>query len=65
MVSSIGLTLPKLLQDGDARSWFKQFDVYAAVNEWEVEKNLKQLPMLLHGRAWTIYDSLLDEEKAS
>ena len=52
MVSGTGLALPKVLQDGDAKSWFKRFEVCVVANEWDNDKNLKRLPTHLRGRAW-------------
>ena len=60
IASGIGLALPEALQDRDARSWFKRFEVCAVANEWDDEKKLKRLPTLLKGRAWAIFDSLPD-----
>ena len=60
MACSTGLALPEVLQDGDAKSWFKRFEVCAAANEWNDEKRLKRLPTLLRGRAWAIFDALPD-----
>ena len=61
MATGGGLALPEHLQDEDACSWFKQFEVCAAANGWDNAKKLLRLPTLLSGRAWAIYDSL-DEE---
>ena len=60
MASSTGLALPKVLQDSDAKSWFKRFEVCAATNEWDNGKKLKCLSTLLRGRAWAIFDALPD-----
>ena len=60
MACSTGLALPEVLHDGDAKSWFKRFEVCATANEWNNEKKLKRLPTLLRGRAWAIYDALPD-----
>ena len=60
MASGTGLALPEVLQDGDAKSWFKRFEVCAVANEWDDEKKLKRLPTLLRGRAWAIFDALPD-----
>jgi len=60
MASGIGLALPEALQDRDAKSWFKRFEVCAVANEWDDDKKLKRLPTLLKGRAWAIFDSLPD-----
>ena len=51
---------PEVLLDGDAKSWFKMFKVCAVASEWDNDKKLKCLPTLLKGRAWTIFDTLLD-----
>ena len=61
MATGGGLALPEHLQDEDARSWFKRFEVCAAANGWDNAKKLLRLPTLLRGRAWAVYDSL-DEE---
>ena len=58
--SSTGLALPEVLQDGDAKSWFKRSEVCAAANEWDNGKKFKHLPTLLRGRAWAIFDALPD-----
>ena len=63
MASSVGLALPEPLQDSDARSWFKRFEVCASANEWDAEKQLRRLPTLLRGRAWAIFDSLSDDQR--
>ncbi len=60
--TTVGLALSEPLQDGDARSWFKRFEVCAAANEWNDAKKLLRLPTLLRGRSWAIYDSLTGEE---
>ena len=62
MATSVGLALPEPLQDGDARSWFKRFEVCAAANEWNDQKKLLRLPTLLRGRAWAIFDALTEEQ---
>ena len=58
MATGGGLALPEHLQDEDARSWFKRFEVCAAANSWDDAKKLLRLPTLLKGRAWAIFDSL-------
>ena len=41
---------PKPLEDGDAKSWFKQFIACTAAKEWNTAKMLMPLlPMLLRG----------------
>ena len=65
MASSVGLALPEPLQDKDAKSWFKRYEVCAAANEWNAEKQLLRLPTLLRGRAWAIFDALPDGDKGS
>ena len=62
MASSVGLALPEPLQDSDARSWFKRFEVCAAANEWNDGKKLLRLPTLLRGRAWAIFDALSEDD---
>ena len=61
MASGHGLALPEPLQDSDARSWFKRFEVCAAANEWNDNKKRVRLPTLLRGRAWAIFDALSEE----
>ena len=61
MATGSGLALPEHLQDEDARSWFKRFEVCAAVNGWDNMKKLLCLPMLLRGCTWAVYDSLGEE----
>ena len=58
MATGGGLALPEHLQDEDASSWFKRFEVCAAANSWDDAKKLLRLPTLLKGRAWAIFDSL-------
>ena len=62
MASGVGLALPEPLQEDDARSWFKRFEVCAAANEWDARKKLLRLPTLLRGRAWAIFDALPDTD---
>ena len=59
------ICLPESLEDGDAKSWFRRFDVCASANEWNAAKKLTQLPTLLRGRAWAIYESLGEDDNAS
>ena len=61
MATGGGLALPKHLQDKDACSWFKRFEVCAATNGLDNAKKLLCLPTLLRGRVWAIYDSLGEE----
>ena len=65
MACGMGLALPKPLQDGDAKSWFKRFEICAAVNDWNDAKKLKRLPTLLKGRPWAIFDSLSEDSTDS
>ena len=55
--------LPEPLQHEDASSWFRRFELCAAINDWNAAKQLLHLPMLLRGRAWAIYESLSDADK--
>ena len=55
--------LPEPLQHEDASSWFKRFELCAAVNDWNEAKQLLRLPTLLRRRAWAIYESLSDADK--
>ena len=57
MAMGVGLALP-----GDMRSWLKRFEVCAAANERNNEKNLLRLPTLLRGRAWAIFVALTEEQ---
>ena len=60
MTFSTGLTLPKVLQGSDRKSWFKRFEVCAVANEMDDDKKLKRVPTLLRGRVWAIFDALPD-----
>lgn len=62
MATGVGLALPEPLQEDDAKSWFKRFEVCAAANEWDDGKKLLRLPTLLRGRAWAIFDALPDAD---
>ena len=55
--------LPESLQHEDASSWFKRFELCAAINDWNVAKQLLHIPTLLRGWAWAIYESLSDADK--
>ena len=55
--------LPEHLDDGDARSWFKRYELYAAANEWNEAKKLLRLLTLFKGWAWVIFESLGDSKK--
>ena len=57
--------LPEPLEDEDAKSWFRRFNVCTAANEWNAAKKLVRLPTLLRGRAWTIYESSGETENES
>ena len=65
MAASTGLALPEPLLDGNARSWFKRFEICAAANEWGDMTKLHRVPTLLRGRAWAVYDALSDEQTES
>ena len=56
-----GIALPEPLQEDNAKSWFKRFEVCCAANGWNEAKQLLRLPTLLKGRAWAIFE-VLDEE---
>ena len=57
-----GIVLPEPLQDDNARSWFKRFEVCCTANGWNEAKRLVSLPTLLKGRAWAIYEVLTKEQ---
>ena len=59
------ICLPEPLEDGDAKAWFRRFDVCAAANDWNAAKKLVRLPTLLRGRAWAIYESLGENDNES
>ena len=63
MATGSKLCLPEYLDDGDATSWFKRYDLCAAANEWNDAKKLLRLPTLFKGRAWAIFESLGDGDK--
>ena len=65
MAAGNAICLPEPLEDGDAKSWFRRFDVCAAANEWNAAKKLVRLPTLLRGRAWAIYESLGEADNES
>lgn len=64
MATSTGgrIALPEPLQDDDAKSWFKRFEVCCAANGWNEAKQLLRLPTLLKGRAWAIFEALGGED---
>jgi len=39
MMTGNQLCLPKLLEDRDVKSWFKQYKLCVAANKWSEEKN--------------------------
>ena len=55
-----GIVLPEPLQDENAKSWFKRYEIYA--NSWNQATRLARLPTLLKGRAWAIYEVLTEEQ---
>ena len=65
MAAGNAICLPEPLEDGDAKSWFRRFDVCATANEWNAAKKLVRLPTLLRGRAWAIYESLGEADNES
>ena len=62
MVSGVRISLSEALHGEEAKSWFRQFEVCTAANEWDGAKKLKRVPTLLKGRAWAVYEALTDEE---
>ena len=65
MATGNTICLPEPLEDGDAKAWFRRFDVCAAANDWNAAKKLVRLPTLLRGRAWAIYESLGENDNES
>ena len=63
MATGDRVCLPEHLDDGDARSWFKRYELCADANEWNAAKKLLRLPTLFKGRAWAIFESLGDNDK--
>ena len=62
MASGTGIALPEVLRGEDAKSCFKRFEVCTGANGWNNEKKLHRVPTLLQGRAWAVYDFLIEEE---
>ena len=62
MATGGGLALPEPLNNKDAKSWFKRYEVCSLANGWDAGKQLLRLSTLLRGRAWAIFDSLSDTE---
>ena len=58
-----GLALPNKFDDGDLASWLQSFDVCAAANNWNDENRLRRIPTLLTGRAFAVFQRLLDGQK--
>ena len=65
MAAGSAICLPKPLGDGNAKLWFRQFNVCPATNEWNTAKKLMQLPTLLRGRVWAIYELLGEADNES
>ena len=63
MAAGDKLCLPECLDDGDAGSWFKRYELCLVANEWNDAKKLLRLPTLFKGRAWAIFESLGDDDK--
>jgi len=57
-----GIALLEPLQDTDARSWFRCFEVCSAANDWDEGKQLLRLPTLLKEQAWAVYEALGNDE---
>ena len=57
-----GIVLPEPLQDDNAKSWFKRYEICATANGWSQATRLARLPTLLKGRAWAIYEVLTEEQ---
>ena len=57
-----GIILPEPLQDDNAKSWFKRYEICATANSWNQATRLARLPTLLKGRAWAIYEVLTEEQ---
>ena len=56
-----GIVLPENLQDDNAKSWFKRYEICATANGWNQVTRLARLPTLLKGCAWAIYEVLTEE----
>ena len=65
MATGNTICLPEPLEDGDAKTWFRWFNVCAAANEWNAAKKLARLPTLLRGRVWAIYELLGEDDNES
>ena len=58
----LGISLPEAPHGEEARSWFRQFKVCVAANEWDEAKKFRRVLTLLKGQAWAVYEALTDEE---
>ncbi len=58
-----GLALPNKFDDGDLASWLQSFDVCATANNWNDDARLRRMPTLLIGRAFAVYQRLIDGQR--
>ena len=59
------VSVPDKFEDGDLELWLKRFKLCASANGWDGDKQLAYLPTFLRGRAFAVYERLLNADLAS
>ena len=59
------ISVPKPFASGDAREWFKRFDICSRANGWNAETKVSKLPTLLEGEAFAVWLELSEEQQGS
>lgn len=59
------VSLPKPFASGDAKEWFKRFDICCKANGWNEATQALKLPTLLEGEALAIWLELTEEQQGN
>ena len=58
------VSILKPFKEGNAREWFRRFEICCCMNKWNDAKKALKLPTLLEGEPITIWLSVTEEEQA-
>ena len=64
LVSNL-VSVPDKFDDGDVELWLKRFSMCASANGWDNAKKLVYLTTYLRGRAFAVYERLLDADSGT
>ena len=63
-MSAQHVSITKPFKEGDAREWFRRFEICCHANKWNDAKKTLKLPMLLEGEPLSIWLETKEEEQA-